>query len=67
MDRRNILSLIRFFPLDQIPKINICHMVAKEYTEVNEGRRRLISVDVFDSEEEAEDTSTDHYGDALDE
>ena len=32
-----------------------------------EGRRWLISVDVIEYEEAAEDSSIDHYGDALDE
>ena len=31
-----------FFSLDQIPKINICHMVASEHPEVIEGRWRLL-------------------------
>ena len=61
------LSLICFVPLDQIPKIKICHMVASEHTEVIEGRRRLISMDVLDSEEAAEDVSIDNYGAASDE
>ena len=63
----NVLSLIRFFSLDQIPKINICHMVASEHPEVIEGRRRLISTDVLDSEEEAEDVSIDNDGSDSDE
>ena len=56
-----------FFSLDQIIKIKICHMVAKEHLEVIEGRQRLIAVDVIDSEEAAEDASIDYYGDDLDE
>ena len=32
--KQNVLSLIRFVPLDQTPKINICHMVASEHPEV---------------------------------
>ena len=43
-----------FFSLDKIPKIKICHMVAKVHPEVIEDRRRLIDVYVLDSEEEAE-------------
>ena len=58
--------LFVFFP-DKIPKIKICHMVAKENPEVIEGRRRLIAVDVLDSEEAAEDASIDHDDAALDE
>ena len=42
-------------------------MVAKEHPEVIEGRRWLIAVDVFDSEEAAQDASIDHGGAALDE
>ena len=56
---KNVLSLIRFVPLDQNPKIKIYHMVASEYPEVIEGRRQLISTDVLDSEEESEDGSID--------
>ena len=48
------------FSLEEIPKIKICHMVAKEHPEVIEGRRRLIAVDVLDSEEAAEDASINH-------
>ena len=40
-----------FFSLDQIPKIQICHMVVNEHPEVIEWRRRLISVDVCESED----------------
>ena len=57
----------RFFSLDKIPKMKICHMVATEHPEVIEGRRRLITVDVIDSEEEAEDASIVHDDAALDE
>ena len=39
-----------FFSLNQIPKINICHMIAKSYYEVIEGRQRLISVYFIDSD-----------------
>ena len=42
-------------------------MVAKEHPEVIGGRRRLITVDVIDSKEAAEDDSIDHGGVALDE
>ena len=45
-----LLSLIRFSPQDQTPKIKICHMVASEHPEVIEGRPRLIVADVLDSE-----------------
>ena len=65
--KRNILSLISFVPLDQIPKIKICHMVTSEHPEVIEGRWRLIATDVLDSEEAAEDGSVDNDGAASDE
>ena len=42
-------------------------MVASEYLEVIEGKRRLIATDILDSEEAAEYASTDNDGDALDE
>ena len=54
------MSLVRFFSLEEIPKIKICHMVAKDHPEVIEGRRRLIAVDVLESEEAAEDASIVH-------
>ena len=65
--KRNVLSTIHFFPLDQTPKIKICHMVVSEHPEVIEGRRRLIATDVLDYEEVAEDGSIDNYGAASDE
>ena len=40
---------------------------SKGNVEVIEGRRWLIAVDVIEYEEAAEDSSIDHYGDALDE
>ena len=42
-------------------------MVAKDHPEVIEERRRLVSVDVLDSEEAAEDASIVHDDAALDE
>ena len=65
--QKNVLSLVRFFSLDEIPKIKIFHMVANEHTEVIEGRRRLIAVDVLDSEEADEDASIVRDDDAFDE
>ena len=62
MEKRKCSFSLYFFSLEEIPKINICHMVAREHPEVIEGRRRLIAVDVLDSEEAAEDTSIDHDG-----
>ena len=47
--KRNVLSLIRFVPLDKILKIQICHMVASEHPEVIEGRWWSIATDVLDS------------------
>ena len=63
----NVLSLIHFVPLDKIPKIKICHMVASEHPEMIEGRQWLIAMDVLDSEEASEDGSIDNNGAALDE
>ena len=54
------MSLVRFFSPDEIPKIKICHIVAKEHPEFIEGRRRLIDVDVLESEEAAEDAYIVH-------
>ena len=51
MDKEKCHVSCSFFSPDEIPKINICHMVAKDHPEVIEGRRRLIAVDVLDSEE----------------
>ena len=65
--QKNILSLICFVPLDQTPKIKICHMVAREHPQVIEGRRRLIDADFLDSQEAAKDGSIDNDGAALDE
>ena len=42
-------------------------MVAKEHPEVMEGRRRLISLGFLDSEDAADYSSIDNYGDALNE
>ena len=55
--KENILSLVHFFSPDEITKIKICYMVAKEHTAVIEGRRRLIAVGILDSEVEAEYSS----------
>ena len=49
--KENFFSLVRFFSLGELTKIKICHMVANENPEVIEGSRRLIDVDVLDSEE----------------
>ena len=54
------MSLVHLFSLDEIPKMKIYNMVAKDHPEVIEGRRRLIAVDVLDSEEAAEDASIVH-------
>ena len=60
--KQNVLSLVCFVPLDKIPKIKICCMVASEHPEVIEGMRQLIATDVLDSEEAAEDSSVDNDG-----
>ena len=67
MDKTKCFVFRSFFLLDEIPKIKICHMVAKEHPGVIEGRRQLIAVDVPDSEEAAEDASIVHDDAALDE
>ena len=66
MDKIIFFYLIHF-SLDEIPKINICHMVVKEHPDIIEGRQRLIAVDVLDSEEVSEDASIDRVGSASDE
>ena len=60
MDKGKCFVSRSFFSLDKIPKIKICHMVAKEHPEFIEGRRRLIAVDVLESEETAEYASIVH-------
>ena len=57
--KENVLSLIFFSP-DEITKINICHMIAKEHPEVIEGTRWLINVDIIDSDQASEDYAIDH-------
>ena len=52
--------LLFVFSLYKIPRIKICHMVAKDHPEIIDGRRRMIAVDVLDSEEAAEDASIVH-------
>ena len=32
--KENVMSLVLLFSLDEIPKIKICHMVAKDHPEV---------------------------------
>ena len=63
----NVFVFHSFFSLEKIPKIKICHMVAKEHTKVIEGRQWLIPLDVIDSEDADEDASINHDGAALDE
>ena len=62
MDQRKCFVSCSFFSLDQIPKIKKYHIVAKEHPEVIEGRGRLITVDVLDSEEASENSSVYHDG-----
>ena len=54
--KQTILSLVRFVPIDQIPKIKICHIVACEHTELIEGRWWLITTGVVYYDE------ADEYG-----
>ena len=56
----NILSLV-FFSIYRIPKIKVCHMLAKVNPDMFDGRKQLIAVDVIGSEEAAEDASIGHY------
>ena len=65
--KNRFLSLLLFVPLDQIPRIKICHMVTSEHTEVIEGMRWLIVTYVLDSEDASEDGFIDNYGAASDE
>ena len=67
MEKPNVLSLICFVPLDQTPKIKICHVVASEHPEVIEGRRQFIATGFIHSEEAAEDGYIDNDSAALDE
>ena len=67
MDKTKRFVSSSFFSFDKIPKIKICHMVAKNHPEVIEGRQRLIAVDVIDFGGTAEDASIDHDDSALDE
>ena len=67
MDKTKRFVSSSFFSFDKIPKIKICHMVAKKHPEVIEGRQRLIAVDVIDFGGTAEDASIDHDDSALDE
>ena len=66
-EQKKIFVSHSYFSLEEIPKIKICHMVAKEHPEVIEGRRQLIAVDVLDSEKEDEDASINHDGAVVDE
>ena len=54
------------FPLTN-PQDKKCHMVASEHPEVTEGRLRLISTYVLESEEATEYVSIDNDGASLDE
>ena len=65
--KKNILSLVCFFALDQITKIKIYYMVVIENTKVIEGRQGLIYMDVIEPAGEAEDGSVDDDGVASDE
>ena len=56
------MYLISVVTLDHIPKIKVCHMVVSEHPEVIEGGRRLIVMNLLDSEEAAEYGSIDNDG-----
>ena len=65
MEKNEIFCLSFFSPLDQTPKIKICHIFASENPEVIERGWRLIDTDSLESDEAAEDGSIDNYGTAL--
>ena len=48
--KQNVLSIIRFVSLVQLPKIKICCMVPSEHTEVVEGSQTLVAPEFLDSE-----------------
>ena len=63
----NVFSLTPFFTLDQITKIINFHNITSGYTELIQGRRKLINMDILDSGDSCEDGAADDYGDSLDE
>ena len=62
LTKQNVLSLVCFILLDQIPKIKIFHMVAIENPAGIEGRRQFIYMNVLEPEEADEDGSIDDGG-----
>ena len=56
-----------FFSLDEIPKIKVYHMLAKQHPEMIEGRRWLFAVDITDSGDASEDASINNYDASMDE
>ena len=67
MDKRKCFVYHLFPPLDEIPKIKICHMVAKECPKVIGRRLRLIAMNFPYSEEASEDDFIYHDGATSDE
>ena len=61
--KENVLQLVRFCPLADVPKLRTCYMVAKEHPDVLDGRRRLIASDAV-GEENAEGTGEGNNVDA---
>ena len=66
LKKQNVLSLIRFVSLGQIPNIGIYHMGVSVYTEVIEGMQWLIATNVIESKGVADDDSIDSDGADLD-
>ena len=64
--KENVISLIWFVSLDQIPNMKICHMVACQHPEVVEGRQCLIDTNIIDPEDTYYYGSIDDDDDALD-
>ena len=60
--KKENVCLLFVFSIEQIPKIDILHMLAKKHPELIEGGQRLIAVYVLDSDEELEDVYIDQDG-----
>ena len=60
--KQSVFYIVRFFALEQIPKIKRCHMVVSEHPKVIEGERWLINMDVINTEEASEGGMVDADG-----
>ena len=65
--KQNVLSIIRFVSLVQLPKIKIFCMVPSEHTEVVEGSQTWVAPEFLDSEQAADNSSIHDDGAASDE